>query len=41
MKKSEKTSKKYYGSDVVNISMNDYMSLKDKFEKLEAKKVGA
>jgi len=37
----EKTSKKHYASDVVNISMNDYMSLKDKFEKLEAKKAGA
>lgn len=37
----EKASKRDYGSNVIDMSMNDYIALKDKFEKLEAKKVGA
>ena len=37
----EKASKRDYGSNVIDMSMNDYIALKGKFEKLEAKKVGA
>jgi hypothetical protein len=37
----EKASKRDYGSNVIDMSMNDYIALKDKFKKLEAKKVGA
>ena len=37
----EKASKRDYGNNVIDISMKDYMTLKDKLEVLEAKKVGA
>jgi hypothetical protein len=37
----EKASKRDYGSNVIDISMKDYMTLKAKLEGLEAKKVGA
>ena len=37
----EKASKRDYGSNVIDISMKDYLTLKSNFETLEAKKVGA
>ena len=37
----EKASERDYGSNVIDISMKNYMALKSNFEALEAKKVGA
>ena len=37
----EKASKRDYGSNVIDLSMKNYMTLKSNFETLEAKKVGA
>ena len=37
----EKASKRDYGSNVIDLSMKNYMILKSNLETLEAKKVGA
>ena len=37
----EKASKRDYGSNVIDISMKNYLTLKDKLEKLDIKKMGA